>query len=782
MELDKGNFIFINLVCRVVLLVGLLSEQEVVQFPEKGDPLLNWNLPLCDRLVLILANGLRDDFLEQEATPYLKAISEEVGSFAKVKIDGILDGNAALKTLVTGLPAHSSVFFWNRPEVYRTVFDFHSCKCVYGTLPLERKPDCYVAGRSQSEAFRLLENSTGLRTQRECFYVLSFDFDGFNESEYKKKLSRLDSDVNRLVEFLKVKWQQYSTVFMLTSARGWSMWNRTKGTPDVPLLIWGNGILHMENEEYLRLADVPVLVNTLVGVSFPPGAMGHVPTYFLNVTSDMKYHIILYNLEHLRTTLGIAAEEEIEFEKTDPDDSEIVDILHESVRILLEDLNALRQPRADLASIATLAWLVLTGPLHLALVVRETLTINHWTTLATVSAALATFFLVTSIVVQCILLALLVTLLLCVVDSVAAALKREGFRAYLFALAGTVLTISSIFFGRFLIIFFLSSATLFWPVLSQLHRRVNRRILGLWVFSHVLLMFLPFFPVIGRTPIRNLVNLGVLFNLGLFLSVFRSFKLSLDFHTRIVIIALIFSVMAAPFFVAIFGISASVYSCLLSWMFLFYSVWWVRYLGGTLLERFLKYFLAFLIPFHLLSIRHESFSYLGLTGLMLSWLFMENFSQRSFLSYYPSVFGIHKPAELSSDGLETKHYRQVFFFMFFCFLSFFAVGNVPSVYTYDVNIARPFGGLFPGALIALKFLLPFVMLVISFIILNFLQGRDPAPSFLLALYFSDVIGGCLLFFAFLRFDFLDIDTSHFIIHQVITVAITFLYIIGRMFL
>ncbi|KAL0276805.1 UNVERIFIED_CONTAM: hypothetical protein PYX00_004296 [Menopon gallinae] len=764
-------------VIRVVLFLALLTEQDI-HYPPSNEPVLNWNTALCERLVLILANGLRDDFLEQGATPYLKRISNKTGSFAKVKVEGFLGMGTALKTVMTGLPAHSPTFFWTRSLRYRTILDYHPCKCVFGSLPLEKEPDCFVMGNAEDEAFRYLEDVADVKGEQDCTYVLNFDFDGFTENEYRQRLAVLDTHVRKMTEMLALKWNQYSTVFLLTSARGWSMWNRTSGTPDVPLLIWGNGILHINSDRSLHLPDVSLLVNMLTGVSFPPGAIGHVPTYFLNVSSAVKFHILLYNLEHLKLTSGIETEE-LDYHRPTPEDTENMANIHQSIEMFLDTLNSLRRQQATFSALVCVVCLILMKPLYLVVVVRETISVKGWMVPVVAVSTFTTYHLISQMVLLSVLVTFLASLLFCIAASVVSAMRREGFRTYLFALTGSVVLVVFFFIGSLSTIFLLSMAVFFWPFLSRLHHRVNRRILGLWVFSFILLVFLSYFPVIGRTPIRNLVNIGVFAYVIVFLLIFRLFKRAVDSQIRITISGLISSVIQEPIMIVISSAYHSMYNPLFSWGFLIFSFWSFKDVSGTLLERLLKRFLMLLIPFHLLSTRHETFFYLGMTGLLLSWLFLENCAQRSVFSYRPSVFGIVEPAELITEGVGMKHYRQVFFFLFFCFLSYFAVGNVPFVYTYDLNVARPFGGLLPSVFVILKFLIPYYMIVQSFITLSLLQSRDPNPAFLLSLFFSDVVGACLILSSFLYFGFLDIDVSHYIIQQVITIAVTLLYMIGR---
>ncbi|XP_073406292.1 GPI ethanolamine phosphate transferase 1 isoform X1 [Dendrobates tinctorius] len=327
----------------------------------------------------------------------------------------------------------------------------------------------------------------------------------------------------------------------------------------------------------------------------------------------------------------------------------------------------------------------------------------------------------------------------------------------------------------------------FWPVLMKLW--IKRKITTVsWVLLCLLLAVFPLMPVVGREPNITLVTcaglLALLISLASLWWVWKKrdrtverkdFRLhicqTIGLAVSICIVSTTHSSLAAKQ-------GLPLLNQVVSWTILAFSIV-VPLLSSTFLfQRLLSIFLSFMSSYLLLSTGYEAFFPVALSCLMFVWIFIEqetlvkqglSFNQKLNCIDFSCSADITQFRQLNLDDT-----RRAFFLVFFIVTAFFGTGNIASINSFDpasvycfLTVFNPF---VMGALMMWKILIPFILVMCSFEIVQISAQISSKSLFLIVLVISDIMS---LHFFFLVKDYgswLDIGTS--ISHYVIVMSMT----------
>lgn len=379
-----------------------------------------------------------------------------------------------------------------------------------------------------------------------------------------------------------------------------------------------------------------------------------------------------------------------------------------------------------------------------------------------------------------------------------------------FVLCGLELLVLGFFYRRVLSVILLFVSL--WPYFTRLVSS-HLKLCVVWTVTCLLLAIFPHLPVIGRDA-----NYGFVVFAGVFASFSCLFLLRFPrlryilctpdegvprpvhlFVTQCILLCVSAFVPAVtnrffaqkeniPIFINIF-----------SWFCLLYSLTSLHFGPKSLPGRLLHITLSLYTNFILLSMSFEAVFLLLLCVTLYLWLSMEELlSDRpnKMATVWESVisFSLPKvvtlfPNEATRQSLSnTTHddIRQVFFCIFFGILSFFGVGNIASINTFDPATVYCFLTVFSpfvmGALILWKMVIPFIFVSCVFNTIVSTLNRSLKTNVLLMLIMSDVMG--LNFFFLVRDSgsWLDIgiSISHYVIMMSMIIGIVLLISVARL--
>ena len=234
-----------------------------------------------------------------------------------------------------------------------------------------------------------------------------------------------------------------------------------------------------------------------------------------------------------------------------------------------------------------------------------------------------------------------------------------------------------------------------------------------------------------------------------------------------------------------------------SWSTLVFSLVTPHFGSLSLPGRLLHFGLSLYTVFLLLSLTFEAVFLLLLSVALCLWLAAEerlggkglkvcSFWEAKVVFSQPRVIAL-VPSEAREDGsLTVDDVRRVGFCVFFGVLSFFGVGNIASVNTFDPATVYGFLTVFSpfvmGALILFKMVVPFVFVSGVFNALSALLRRPLKGSLLLILVMSDVMGLNFFFLVRDQGSWLDIGVSisHYVIMMVMIMGAVLLMVVARL--
>ena len=376
---------------------------------------------------------------------------------------------------------------------------------------------------------------------------------------------------------------------------------------------------------------------------------------------------------------------------------------------------------------------------------------------------------------------------------------------FFLVLCGLELLVLSFFFREILTLLLLLLSL--WPYFTQLlpdHLKLSLA----WTGSCLILAIFPLLPVVGRSSNYPIVTASGLIALVCFIVCWKRWKHyiltpdSSDIHSKLITfqavilgLASFVPILTNRFFVQKEAIPALINA--FSWFSLLYSFispfLGPRSLPGRLLHITLSFFTVFL----LLSTSFEAIFVLVLCVCLYIWLLLEEELAGRHLrmgGFWESIISFRGPMVVTlfpnenfvSKSVISAHLiRQVAICLFLGVLSFFGIGNIASVNTFDPAAVYCFLTVFSpfvmGALILMKMVIPFVFVSCVYNAIMTLLGLSLKTSLLLMLIMTDVMG--LNFFFLVRDSGswleIGISISHYVIMMVMCVGIVVLMGLAR---
>ncbi|KAL0272555.1 UNVERIFIED_CONTAM: hypothetical protein PYX00_005483 [Menopon gallinae] len=205
----------------------------------------------------------------------------------------------------------------------------------------------------------------------------------------------------------------------------------------------------------------------------------------------------------------------------------------------------------------------------------------------------------------------------------------------------------------------------------------------------------------------------------------------------------------------------------LSWGLLSFSLLLLVIGEPYIIERLDHVFTSFLVPFLLLSISHEGLFIMFLFIHLRSWVFVE----------YQNSWGGH-----------FEDFRRAYLFLLYVWVSFFGLGNIASLNSFDPAWVRCFLTVFHpflmSSLILFKTIIPFLIVSCSMRTLTVMLKLRPDQLFIIVLIYCNLMGLNFLYFIKNKGSWLDIGASisHYVIQQVSIVFLLVLYGVAKFLL
>lgn len=353
-----------------------------------------------------------------------------------------------------------------------------------------------------------------------------------------------------------------------------------------------------------------------------------------------------------------------------------------------------------------------------------------------------------------------------------------------------------------------------WPYFEGLHTK-DRKLCVSWTAVCLTLSIFPLLPVIGRsanyyfvilaglsTSVASFVMLSVP-HLGYVLTSSSSSVSTSNFLLLLQNILLANSSFV-PFFTNWFFASKEAIPFIIhlfSWFNLFSSVSLPHFGPRALPGRLFHIFLSLYTTFILLSTSFEAVFLLLLCFCLFLWLSIEDTLSPTHLkscsTLWDSNISFHhlkvvtllpNESELHhGKGLSASDLRRVFFCILFGLFSFFGIGNIASINTFDPSTVYCFLTVFSpfvmGSLILWKMVIPFIFVSCAFnVVMSLSDHHSVRTCLLLMLLMSDIMG--LNFFFLVRDSgsWLEIgmSISHYVIMMTMIIGIVILVGVARL--
>lgn len=399
-------------------------------------------------------------------------------------------------------------------------------------------------------------------------------------------------------------------------------------------------------------------------------------------------------------------------------------------------------------------------------------------------------------------------------DKLNGALKRarqypaetfKVFAAFVFVLCGLELLVLSFFVREVLTVLLLLIST--WPYFTRLLPTHFKLCLA-WTGACFSLAVFPLLPVVGRSANYFYVTLSGLAAVVCALYCQRRWKLFLfspnsqsghsklfAFQALVLGIASFVPLLTNWYFVQKEAIPVLINA--FSWSALVLSLVAPLFGPKNLPGRLLHVALSLYTVFLLLSTSFEAVFVLLLSIALYVWLCIEETvteKDSKVVSFWGSVISFRNPAvvtllpnehRLSRGLVSADSIRQVAFCLFFGLLSFFGIGNIASVNTFDPATVYCFLTVFSpfvmGALILLKMVIPSILVSCVYNSIMTTLGLSVKNSLLLMLIMTDVMG--LNFFFLVRDSGswleIGISISHYVIMMVVCIGVVVLMGVAR---
>ncbi|XP_052819146.1 GPI ethanolamine phosphate transferase 1-like [Mya arenaria] len=359
--------------------------------------------------------------------------------------------------------------------------------------------------------------------------------------------------------------------------------------------------------------------------------------------------------------------------------------------------------------------------------------------------------------------------------------------AVLASLVGLEILVIGFFFREMLSVGLALIAILPWISLDLPALPAKGQLLG-WSFCCMLLAIFPMLPVVtGKRSTEYVLAGGAIVILIGVISGFRSKSSSSDVKparkkeddsSMLPYVQLIGVLVATYFSVWEVNSGLSPWQQGVSWLLLGVSVLEPLLTSSHVSTRLQAIFLAFAAPYILLSVSYEVLFLVVLGLTMHQWLQVE-FGLVSWASKtltgvdvydFQERANLHLPGHMHSRNyLVISDIQRAFYFIFFILTSFFGVGNIASINSFDpaavlcyISVFSPFT---MGALLLFKIVIPFILVTCTLRAVHVISCVPVDGLFLIIMLMSDCMA---LHFFFLVQDYgswLDIGTSisHYVI-------------------
>lgn len=385
--------------------------------------------------------------------------------------------------------------------------------------------------------------------------------------------------------------------------------------------------------------------------------------------------------------------------------------------------------------------------------------------------------------------------------------------AIVLVLCGLELLVLSFFFRRVLSIILLVLSL--WPYFTELVSS-HFKLCITWTVSCLLLAIFPHLPVVGRDANYLLVILaGVsasfsclfLFRLPRLWYILTTPESGVPRPAHLLLTQCVL-LLVSSFIPAITNSyftqkeTIPIIINIFSWFNLLFSLTTIHFGPKSLPGRLLHITLSLYTVFILLGTTFEALFVFLLCITLYLWLSMEeqlsinNKSTSKITSFWEGIISFSHPKVVTLFPNETTQQsltntthddiRRVFFCIFFGILSFFGIGNIASINTFDPATVYCFLTIFSpfvmGALILWKMVIPFIFVSCVLNTIVSTLKRSLLTNVLLMLIMSDVMG--LNFFFLVRDSgsWLEIgmSISHYVIMMVMIIGIVLLIGVARL--
>lgn len=378
--------------------------------------------------------------------------------------------------------------------------------------------------------------------------------------------------------------------------------------------------------------------------------------------------------------------------------------------------------------------------------------------------------------------------------------------AILFVFCGLELLVVSFFFREVLTVLLLLLSI--WPYFTCLTTNHLKLCLS-WTFACCALAVFPLLPVVGRNANYLYVTFSGILAVGWLIISLKRLKLFIfapgshslqeklfTLQTAVLGIASFVPLLTNMFFTQKEAIPFLIN--VFSWCTLFLSVTAPFFGPTSLAGRLLHVGLSLYTIFTLLSTSFEPVFILIFCTVLYIWLIIEENlagNHSKVAGFWESLIAFQKPTITTilpnhnialTRGITASSIRQVAMCLFFGILSFFGIGNIASVNTFDPATVYCFLTVFSpfvmGTLILLKMAIPFVYVSCAYNCIVTMLGQSLRNSLLLMLVMADVMA--LNFFFLVRDSGswleIGISISHYVIMMVVCVGAVILMGLARL--
>ncbi|XP_014255430.1 GPI ethanolamine phosphate transferase 1-like [Cimex lectularius] len=665
-----------------------------------------------------------------------------------------------------------------------------------------------------------------------------------HSQEYISNVRGTDDIVKKVEKIIEDFYNDNKTAYVFTSDHGMTSWgSHGDGSPtetETPFVAWGAGVqpstcnLHKPKDVFfssglprhcrhdIKQADAAVLMSILLGVSIPTNSMGKLPVDYLKMSNSKKFDAYTLNALQLLEQLNKRH-----------------DILKNSVAPwLFKEYSLTRHNQEQMLSLAgfkskanktKLAMLDLEKIIQLALEgikFYETYFQNYLLFLVTMSylglmACIVTELLQDNggnycfnnalVVNRFFMGVLLVILFLFAVNtlpmyylpynliplflwwyailqastinmSLSKMLKSSNLYNLLLYIGGTEIMLLS-FYNRGFLTFGMVALSL-WPLSNKDFRTIPRVYSSAWTMTCWVLAIFPLLPTVKTSEIHIefIAITGLLWFLfgltilsGKIIKVYQLARLVVGIQVIFIIptVCNIYSVFSS----IESGHGLQSFNQLLSICLVYVYIGTLIAGPVTVLGKFIGTCFSLGITFLLFCTSHEALFPLVLSLNLMVWMVLEY-----YLNMKNCTSNNYKETVLNIAVLIRSHdFRKAFFFIFYIVFSFFAIGNIDSLNSFDVNWVRCFLTVFAPftmmVLILVKTIIPLLLVSCAFRFVVVITRANTRSIFLVSLLFCEIMCLHFLFMVTNEGSWLEIgkSLSHYVIMEVMVLILIILY-------